>query len=191
MTNQNKYLCRAESPNPWKTRDTLIDEILGLTAHQMQAMNILISLIRGWHWQLKMIEHGIPTTRSPDTLSDGQISWLMRSGIAYISSQIIYYTSSSRTFQVLTWNILIRAWLPQRRTPLRRRLPRIEPTEVQSLGWPWAREPRPELQRMTWIINSLDKNLSLDKTTYSVQKHASFFQRGQFNLYDNDLNTDN
>ena len=30
--------------------------------------------------------------------------------------------------------------------------------------------------------NSLDKGRFVDKTTYNVQKHASFFQRGQFNL---------
>jgi hypothetical protein len=35
-----QYLCRAASPNPWKIRDAIIDEVFGLTAHQMLAMNI-------------------------------------------------------------------------------------------------------------------------------------------------------
>ena len=90
MTNENKYLCRAAIPNPWKTRDALIDEIFGLAAHQMHEINILFSLLVRMILSIKKIGNGIPTTRSPDTLSDDQISWLMRSGIAYISSQIIY-----------------------------------------------------------------------------------------------------
>ena len=148
MTNQNKYLCRAESPNPWKTRDVLIDKILGLTAHQMHPINILISLFKEWSWPLNYFGHDIPTTRSPDTLSDVQTLWLLYSAIAYISNKIIY----SSSFQVLTWNMLIRARVTQRRTQLRRRLPRIEPTGAHSLDWPWVRVPRPEMQRMSWII---------------------------------------
>ena len=143
MTNQSKYLWRADIPNPWKTRDALIDCILWLTAHQMHAKNILIPLVRGWCWWFWKFGHGIPTIRSPDTLSDIQILWLIRSGIAYISSQIIYYTSRSKRFQVLTWNMPVRATPTQRRTPLRRRLPQIDATEVHSLGWPWVRVPRP------------------------------------------------
>ena len=179
MFNWSKYFWRGDIPIPWKTRDAVIDEILGLTAHHIDAINILISLVRGLFW---ISGHGIPTTRRPDKLSDIQISWPMRSVLAYISSQLIYYSSNPRRFQVLTWNMLFQARLTQRRTILCRRLPPIQPTSVHRLGWPWARVPRQGQQRMPWIIYLLGKGLFVDGTTYIVQKHASFFQRDQFNL---------
>lgn len=37
------HLCSADIPNPWNTREALIDGIFGLTADQIQAINIYIN----------------------------------------------------------------------------------------------------------------------------------------------------
>ena len=94
-----QYLCRADIPDPWKTRDPLIDEMLGLQHTKMHPTNLDVV----GQWTFLNIGDDIPMTRRPDKLCNVRISRLMYYGIAYIFSEIIV----AMRFQVLTLNTLV------------------------------------------------------------------------------------